>query len=246
MLDTFSVTANLRPNLGKGESRRLRRSDYIPAVLYGAGKAPINITLVHNDFFRALENRAFYTHILTLKMDGQEEKVILRDLQRHPFKPKILHVDFQRISATEKLTMNIPLRFQGGDIAPGVKLKGGIVAHLLSDVEIRCLPKDLPEYIMVDLSKLELDQTIHLSDLASPKDTEIYGLVPGSANDKPVVSIHMPRAAVEETVEAPVSAAVETIAEAKAKEAAALEGKAVPETPPVKEKEKEKEKGKKE
>lgn len=227
MSDNFTVTANIRNDIGKGASRRLRHSDMVPAIIYGGNKPPMTIVLDHVKLNKALENEAFYTHILTIKMGDQEEKVILRDLQRHPYRPRIVHADFQRISATEKLTMRIPLHFKGSDIAPGVKLKGGMVAHLMSEIELRCLPADLPEYIEVDLSALDLDQTIHLSNLKLPENTEIPGLIPDGANDKPVASIYIPRAVVEETTEAPAAAApVETIAEAKAKAKEEEEAKA--------------------
>jgi len=226
MANNFTINALPREQMGKGASRRLRGNDMIPAILYGAGKTPVSITLPHITFVKALENEAFYSHILTLSLNGKEEKVILRDIQRHPYRPKILHVDLQRVNAAEKLSMHIPLHFIGAEVSPGVKLKGGIVSHLLAEIEIRCLPSDLPEYVEVDLSHMELDETIHLSGLKLPKNVEIIGLIKGSTNDKPVVSVHMPRAVVEEVPVAPVSAEVETIAEAKAKEAAAEEAKA--------------------
>jgi len=226
MSEIYTVVASLREQLGKGASRRLRHSDMIPAIVYGGQKEPVNVTLSHLAIYRALENEAFYSRILTLKLNGEEEKVVLRDIQRHPYKPRINHMDFQRISAKEKIIMRIPLHFKGADVSPGVKLKGGIVSHLLSDIEIRCFPADLPEYIDVDLSLMDIDETVHLSDLKLPKNTEISGLIKDSTNDKPVVSIHMPRAAEVEAPVAPVSAEVETIAEAKAKAAEAEEAKA--------------------
>ncbi|MFA6408624.1 MAG: 50S ribosomal protein L25/general stress protein Ctc [Gammaproteobacteria bacterium] len=247
MSTIFTIIAQNRADVGKGASRRLRRSDLVPAIVYGAGKEPVNITVEQIKFLQALSNEAFYTRILTLKINDQEEKVVLRDLQRHPYEPRILHADFQRVSTSEKITMRIPLHFKGGDVSPGVKLKGGVVAHLLSDIDIRCLPADLPEYVDVDLSAMDIDQTLHLSDLKLPKNTEIPGLVKDSPNDRAVASVHIPRAVVEETVApAAVSAEVETVAEAKAKEAAAEEAKAEGATgaAPAKEKGKEKDKGK--
>lgn len=227
MPDNFVVNASIRSDIGKGASRRLRRNNFIPAIVYGSGKKPTNIVLEHVKFAFALENEAFYTRILTLKIGDQEEKVILRDLQRHPYLSRILHADFQRISSTEKISMHIPLHFKGGDAAPGVRLKGGIIAHLTSEIEIRCLPADLPEYIDVDLSQMDIEQTLHLSDLQLPKGTEIPQLVPGSSNDKPVASVYTPRATVEEmpTAAPAAAAAVETVAESKAKAAEAEEVK---------------------
>ena len=224
MADNFTLIAESRADVGKGASRRLRHRDMVPAIIYGVGKPPTSISLDHKKFAKALESEAFYSHILSLELAGQEEKVVLKDVQRHPYKPRILHADFQRISANEKLNMYIQLHFKGADVAPGVKQKGGVVSYLLTEVEIRCLPANLPEYIEVDLSNLNLDQTIHLSDLVLPKDTEILGLVAGGDNDKPIVSIHMPRVVVEEVPGATAApAAVETVAEAKAKAAAAAE-----------------------
>lgn len=224
MKNKFTLAAELRADVGKGASRRLRRNDMVPAIIYGLDKNPANVTLNHKELMKALENEVFYSNILTLDLDGKSEKVVLKDVQRHPYKPRILHLDFLRISDKEKLSMNIQLHFKGGDVAPGVKLKGGVIYHLLSEVEVRCLPADLPEYIEVDLSNLDLDETIHLSDLVLPAKVEIHGLVVGSANDKPVASVHMPRVVEEAGTEsAPVSAAVETVSEAKAKAAAAEE-----------------------
>jgi len=198
MKDIFSLTATSRGDIGKGASRRLRHADKVPAIVYGAGKTPATISLEHNQLFKALQNEAFYSHILTLDVDGKHEKVILRDLQRHPFKPRISHVDLQRVSATEKFTMRIPLHFKGGDVAPGVKLSAGLVSHLMTDVEVRCLPADLPEFIEVDLSTLELNQSVHLSQLQLTKGVELVDLVHG--DDKPVATIYIPRAVVEEEV----------------------------------------------
>jgi large subunit ribosomal protein L25 len=225
MANEFIINADMRSDIGKGASRRLRRSAMVPAIIYGGNKQPTSISIEHLKFATALENEAFYTRILTIKIGDTEEKAVLRDLQRHAYRPQILHADFQRISATEKVNMRIPLHFKGGDVAPGVKLKGGIVSHLMSEIEIRCLPADLPEFIEIDLSNLDLDETLHLSDLTLPKGTEIQGLVKGSTNDKPVANVYTPRAAVEEAV-APTTAAVETVAEAKAKEKAAEDAKA--------------------
>lgn len=216
---SFSLNAIARHDVGKGASRRLRHAESVPAVVYGAGKGPQSITLSHRELSRALENEAFYSHILDLNNGKHSEKVVLKDLQRHPYKPRIMHADFLRISATEKLTMHIPLHFIGGDVAPGVKLGGGVVAHLMPDVEVRCLPADLPEYISVDISKLELNQTLHLADLPLSKGVEIPALSHGE--NKPVVTIYIPRAQVE-TTEAPVAPVTEVAGEVKA--AAEAEG----------------------
>lgn len=200
----YELHAEVRENFGTGHNRRLRRiDDKIPAVIYGAGTSPEHITLNHNKVIKALENEAFYSHILTLDVNGKKQKAVLKAMQRHPFKPKVTHMDFLRISDKEKITMHVPLHFKGEDIAPGVKISNGIVSHLISSVDITCLPANLPEFIDVDISKLDLDQTVHLSDLKLPKGVELVELSHG--HDKPVASIHLPRAAIE--VEEPVAAA---------------------------------------
>lgn len=216
MRENFELTAETRSDKGKGASRRLRHADKVPAILYGGGKEPTSVTVGHNELIRHLAHEAFYSHILTVKLDGQEEKAILRDLQRHPSKPRILHMDLQRVSATEKIRMRIPLHFIGADIAPGVKQSGGIVSHLLNDVEVSCLAADLPEYIEADLSNLKLGDALHLSDLKPPTGVELVALA--HADDRPVASIHMPRAAVEEPKP-------EAAAEPAATDAKAAEGK---------------------
>jgi large subunit ribosomal protein L25 len=211
--DIFTIAAQSRSDIGKGASRRLRHADSIPAVVYGSKKAPVSISAGHKDFWRALENEAFFSHILTLNCDKESEKVVLKDVQRHPYKPRILHIDFLRISENEKLAMNIPLHFTGGDVAPGVKQSGGLVSHLMTEVSVRCFPKDLPEYIVIDLSKLEINQAVHLSDIALPKGVEIVDLIHGE--NKPVATVYIPRAIVE--AEKPTA----VVAEAAAGEAGA-------------------------
>lgn len=204
---SFKLNAELRQSadLGKGASRRLRnKENKVPVVIYGAGGAPHSLTLDHNKVFLHLKNEAFYSQILTIAIEGKQEKVILKDVQRHPAKPRILHMDFLRISANEKLQMNIPLHLKGDTIAKGVKA-GGMISRLMVDVEITCLPANLPHYIEVDITELELDQTIHLSDLKLPKGVELVAL---SHGDEAVVTIHLPRAAEEPVAAEPVAAAV--------------------------------------
>lgn len=202
----FELDASLRDDKGKGASRRLRREDKVPAILYGAGEDAKSLILDHKKLLLALEHESFYSRILTLHINGKAEKVVLKNIQRHPFKPRIAHMDFLRIKADQKLHMSIPLHFIGEANAVGVK-EGGIISHLLSDVEVSCLPADLPEYIEVDVSGLALNETIHLSQLQLPKNVELVALSRGDAeaHDLPVVSIHIPRAA-EETASAVASA----------------------------------------
>lgn len=199
---SFEVDAVIRHDKGKGASRRLRREDKVPAIVYGSDKPAISLSLEHKSISKALGIEAFYSHILTLKTGTDAESVILKAVQRHPYKPRILHVDFQRINANEKLHMHVPLHFIGDAEAPGVK-EGGVVSHIMGDVEVSCLPADLPEYIEVDVSNLAMNQILHLSDLKLPKGVELVALT--HDDDKPVVSIHMPR--IEEEPEV-----VETVA----------------------------------
>ncbi|WP_126453107.1 50S ribosomal protein L25/general stress protein Ctc [Sulfuriflexus mobilis] len=200
---TFELNAEVRTDVGKGASRRLRHANKVPAVIYGGGKDPVSLTMEHDKLFHALENEAFYSHILTIKVDGKGEKAIMRDLQRHPSKPRVMHADFQRVSATEKIHMNVPLHFENEEEAVGVKEQGGQVSHNATDVEISCLAKDLPEYISVDVAALEVGHALHLSDLVLPEGVELVQLALGEGHDQPVVSIHMPRVvAIEEEEEA--------------------------------------------
>lgn len=211
MKNLFEVQAELRTDLGKGASRRLRHASKVPAIVYGSDEAPISITVEHNKFLRHLAEDAFYSHILTLNVDGKKQQVVLKDLQRHPASDvKIMHADFLRVSANHALTMNVPLHFNGEDVSAGVKA-GGLVAHLMSEVEISCLPKDLPESIDVDVSGLAMDETIHLSELVLPAGVTLTALNHGqdeeledgerSSYDQAVVSIHAPRGAAVEADE---------------------------------------------
>ncbi len=209
----FELEAGVRHDMGKGASRRLRREEKVPGVIYGGGKAAQSLTLEHKHISKSLENEAFYSHILTLKTNGESERVILKDVQRHPYKPRVLHVDFQRVRADEKLHMHIPLHFVGGDKAPGVKDAGGIVSHIMSDVEVSCFPDDLPEYLELDISEMQLNQILHLSDIKLPKGVELVALAHG--DDKPVVSVHIPRVEEEPVIpeEAPSASEVPAIAQ---------------------------------
>jgi len=193
---TFELDAEVRTDMGKGASRRLRHANKIPAIMYGGGD-PVSLTLEHNKIMHALENEAFYSHILTINIDGKPEKAVLRDLQRHPAKPTILHADFQRVNMKEKLHMHVPLHFINEDIAPGVKDEGGLIQHNVVEVEVSCLPTDLPEYIEVDVAELTMGNSLHLSDIKVADGVELVQLAHGESHDLPVVSIHKPRAVVE-------------------------------------------------
>lgn len=195
MAISFEIEAKIRQDVGKGASRRLRRQGQVPAIVYGAGQEVVYLVLDHAKTHRALSHEAFYSHILNLKIGSESEKVILKDVQRHPFKLQVQHIDFLRVRADQILHMSVPLHFLGETTAPGVK-QGGIVSRLMTDLEVACLPADLPEYIEVDISSLNLNETIHLSQIKLPKGVNIVAL---TQNDLPVISIHMPRAVVEET-----------------------------------------------
>ncbi len=186
MSTDFIVNVEPRTDTGKGASRRLRHTGLVPGIIYGARKEPAMITLNHNELILHLDNEAFYSHILELKVGKKSEKVILKDLQRHPAKPFILHIDFQRISANESIKVHVPLHFIGEDSAPGIKA-GGIASHNLTDIEVSCLPKNLPEFIEVDVSALELGDSLHLSDIALPEGVMLAHTA-NSSNT--VVAIH--------------------------------------------------------
>lgn len=189
MVGSFEFEAELRTATGKGDARRTRRLGKIPAIVYGGDAAPLQLNLVHHKVVKALENNAVYSHVLTLKYDGKEEKVILKAMQRHPSRPIVMHMDFQRVSETEKLRVHVPLRFLNQEAAVGVK-KGGVVSHALVEVEVFCLPKDLPEFIDVDLASVGLGESVHLSDLKVPEGVELVELAHGAEHDIPVAAIH--------------------------------------------------------
>jgi len=186
MSESFTVAAECRRDTGKGASRRLRRRGLVPGIVYGAHREPEMITLSHNELVRHLEEEAFYSHILDLTVGGKTDKVILKDMQRHPARPFILHVDFQRVSAEEKIRKLVPLHFLNQENAKGVKM-GGAITHYSAEIEISCLPKDLPEYIAVDLAETGIGETLHLSQIRLP---EGVALAHTSEQDVPIVSIH--------------------------------------------------------
>ncbi len=221
MSEEFVLNAEIRDVVGKGSSRRLRRLEgVIPAIVYGGKKKkPVNINVAHKDLVKATQNEAFFSHIITLKVGGKPEQVILKDLQRHPAKPVILHADFYRISRDVAITVNVPIHFINEDICKGVKLQGGIIAHIVSEVEVECLPADLPEYIEVDMTNIELDDMLHLSDLTPPKGVTIVELTYGEDHDLPVVTINEPKAVEEEEeTEAPEAPEAPEVGEAEDEE----------------------------
>jgi large subunit ribosomal protein L25 len=202
MAEKFDLVAEYREDKGKGASRRLRREGKVPAIIYGAGRPPRSLSFDHNKVLRQLENESFYSSVLNIKVGEKSQAAIVKDIQRHPARPIIMHIDLQRIVEDEVIKMNVPIHYAGGDVAIGVKDGGGSVSHLRTDVEVVCLPKDLPEYFEVDISGLELDEMLHLSDITVPEGVEIPELALGPEHDHPIVSIHIIKVAViEEEVE---------------------------------------------
>jgi len=192
MVGSFDFDAELRTTTGKGDARRTRRLGKIPAIVYGGGVAPVQLNLTHHRVVKALENPAVYSHVLTLLYGGKEEKVILKALERHPSRPIIMHMDFQRVSESEKLRVHVPLHFLNQETSVGVK-KGGVVNHALVEVEVVCLPRDLPESIDVDMALVDLGGSVHLSDLKLPLGVELVELIQGAEHDLPVAAIHAAR-----------------------------------------------------
>jgi large subunit ribosomal protein L25 len=176
----FELIAQSRTLQGTSASRRLRRASKVPGIVYGGEAAPQNIEIDHNDLLLKLKKEAFHASIINLVVDGKKEQVLLRDTQVHAYKPLVLHVDFQRVDATHELHIKVPLHFINEEIAPGVKLNGGLVNHVLTEVDVHCLPKDLPEFIEVDLSALKIGDSIHLSQLKLPNGVK---LVPHTSDD---------------------------------------------------------------
>ena len=210
----ITIVANKREAKGTGASRRLRRAGKVPGVVYGADKDAVSVEFDHKALFLEFRHEAFHASILSLELDGKKEQVLLRDYQMHPVRNTIQHIDFQRISASEKIHVKVPLHFINADTAPGVKLGGGIVAHVLTEADVSCLPKDLPEFIEVDLGKMEIGQSVHLSEIALPKGVEFVQLTHGT--DTAVATLSKPRVAVvEEEVVAEAEAAPDAEAAAE-------------------------------
>ncbi|MDP2245604.1 50S ribosomal protein L25/general stress protein Ctc [Pseudomonas sp.] len=190
----FALNAEVRSDLGKGASRRLRRNvAMVPAVIYGGEKAPMSISLLAKELAKLLENEASFSHVLTLNVAGSNESVLIKALQRHPAKGHVLHADFVRVVAGQKLTAHVPLHFLNQESSVGVKQQAGEVSHVVVEVEVSCLPKDLPEFIEVDMAAVEVGQIVHLSDLKLPKGVELVALAHG--NDLAVANIHASRVA---------------------------------------------------
>jgi large subunit ribosomal protein L25 len=186
-MSSFEFNATKRDVQGSSASRRLRRAGRVPGVIYGAGKPAVSFDVDHNDIYQCLRKEAFHSSVVTANLDGAKEQVLLRDVQLHAYKPLVLHVDFQRVDANTELHTKVPLHFTNGEVCPGVKLQGGIVSHVITEVDIACLPKALPEYIEVDLKDLVMGHSLHVSDLKLPAGVRI--VQHGSGN--PVVAAVM-------------------------------------------------------
>ena len=197
MSEDFDLIAEIREDQGKGASRRLRRDGKVPAIIYGAGRPPRKLAFDHNRVIQQLANESFYSSILNIKVGEKSQAAIVKDIQRHPSRPFIMHMDFQRIVEDEKIKMNVPIHYLNGDIAIGVKQGGGSVSQLINDVEVSCLPKDLPEYFEVDIEHLELNDMLHLSDIKVPEGVEIPELAQGPEHDHAIVSIQIIKARPE-------------------------------------------------
>ena len=223
----IAIKAEPRKLQGSGASRRLRRTEKVPGILYGGGKDATPIELDHKDLLLKLRQEAFHASILDMEVGSEKAQVLLRDYQMHPVKPRVLHVDFQRVAADKKIHMKVPLHFINGENSPGVKVAGGLIQHVINELEVRCLPKDLPEFITVDLANLQAGHSLHLSALQLPAGVE--AIVP-KGEDPTVATVVIPRVmtAEEEAAEAAAAAAAPSAAEvpttaqkAKEEEAAA-------------------------
>ena len=208
----IEVIAAKRGGQGTGASRRLRRAGMVPGIVYGAGKEAHAIELDHNALIQQLRKEAFHSSVLTLNVDGEQEPVLLRDVQAHAFKPQVLHVDFQRVDKTHKIHMKVPLHFLNDDAAPGVKLHGGVMSHVMTEVEVICLADKLPEFLEVDLADMDVGTSVHLSQIKLPEGVEIAALQRG--DDSTVATILAPKtAAAEEGEEGEEAAGGEAAAE---------------------------------
>src|SRR5580700_9638333 len=192
---TYQVGADPRHDQGKGASRRLRRAGKVPAVLYGGKGGPRNLTLDHQQLLTLIDKEKFYSSIISINVDAQAQPAIVRDVQMHPARNAVVHMDLQRVLENEKLKIHLPIHFKGEAVAPGVKLQGGIVSHLIQDIEVSCLPKDLPEFLELDLSSMNLNDSKQLSDIPLPPGVTIPQL---AHSNPPVVSVHSPRVAEPE------------------------------------------------
>ena len=201
--EEFELNCSVRTDLGKGASRRLRRLDNnIPAVLYGGDKDPIALTIAHKDIARATENEAFFAHIITLKIGNKKEQAVIKALQRHPARAIILHADFLRVSATHAIIVKVPIHFLNEETCVGVRLGGGNIIRTMNEIEVSCLPKDLPEYIEVDMLEIDLGESVHLSEITLPEGITSVALSHGEDSiDLSIAIVQAPKGIAEEDEE---------------------------------------------
>ncbi|MBS9402014.1 50S ribosomal protein L25/general stress protein Ctc [Halomonas sp. TRM85114] len=198
-MSDFTLNARVRHDLGKGASRRLRRAnEQVPAIIYGGEQAPEPISVEKTSFYKAIEEESFFSSVLTIQLDGKSQQVVVRDLQRHPYKPLVTHADFLRVDATHEITLNVPLHVVGEEACKAIKDDDGELHILSNDVQISCLPKDLPDYLEVDISELEMGTTLHLSDLKVPAGVTLVDLTHGEDHDNAVLSVTKAKVRVDE------------------------------------------------
>jgi large subunit ribosomal protein L25 len=197
-MDEFTLVAESRGDMGKGASRRLRRTEMVPAIVYGAKKEALSIQLKHSDVLKSSSQESFYSQILSLSIDGKVERVVLKDMQRHPYKPFVMHMDFQRVDESAALTIRIPVHVLNEEDCIGVKQEGGVIARLMTEIEVTCLPKDLPESIEVDVANLSVGDAIHLADLVLPDGVEISSITSGGDGAAAIIQVAMPKMVEEE------------------------------------------------
>ncbi len=199
MSNDFTLSAEVRSDYGKGASRRLRRTNKFPGIIYGGGNNPTPISLDHNEIVNNLQNEAFFSNILTVKISGAEEKAIIKDIQRHPYKQKILHMDFLRVRMDEAISVRVPLHYLNEETCHGVKVEGGALNKIENDVGISCLPGKLPEYIEVDVIDLKLGESLHLSDIKLPEGVTSTDYTEGDEDhDRAIITVFQPRSAAEQ------------------------------------------------
>ncbi|SDL84511.1 LSU ribosomal protein L25P [Franzmannia pantelleriensis] len=203
-MSDFTLTASVRNDLGKGASRRLRRANQqVPAIIYGGETAPQTIAVDKTAFYKAIEDESFFSSLINLEVEGKSQQVVVRDLQRHPYKPLVTHADFMRVDATHEITLNVPLHVVGEDTCAAIKDQDGELHVLANEVEISCLPKDLPEYLEIDITNVELGTTLHLSDLSVPAGVTLVALTHGEDHDNAIVNITKAKVRAEEDEDAP-------------------------------------------
>ncbi len=211
---SLELNATLREDKGKGASRRLRHANTFPGIVYGGDKDPVSITLQQKDVQHKLPDESFYSQVLGLSIDGKVEDVLVRDIQHHPYKLEVMHMDFIRVDAKKVVHVFSQLHFIGEDVAPGIKTENGVINHVVTEVEVECLPKDIPDYIEIDLSEMHVGDVIHLSDLNLPKGVEVLALKQGEEHDTAVVGLHVRKGGNEDEELDDVEAAAEGEADA--------------------------------